>query len=360
MNMRLKMMRRQKWVIAGVAVLAMMSSVVLVATNFQLVQVNSSNIEKNVWASPSVSWVMNPTNTIVYIAGTSTAGTTLAAASDLSTLLGNAFNLWSGATYQSTLANGLSFTEGANSTANSQFNSNDCVNTIGFTQNLGSSIIGETQVTHITTGTPGSPIGAYNISSACQGTCPYQVCIIDADVEFNSGFNFYTPSYSSPPSSYFDLRTVATHEIGHMIGLDHSGLASAIMFPYGDSGNGGAKSALTLDDLIGSEVLYPNSSSGIESLLGQITGNVSFSGGGGVYAAHLVAYDDTTGNTVTDTLADPNGNYTLVVPAGVYVVALYPLAPDNNHGDTTINNYTGFAGGYPSATINTNYTGQTH
>jgi len=51
----------------------------------------------------------------------------------------------------------------------------------------------------------------------------------------------------------FDLETVALHETGHLLGLDHSAVAGSVMFPS----YGGVRRALTQDDLDGIRRLYP-------------------------------------------------------------------------------------------------------
>jgi len=51
----------------------------------------------------------------------------------------------------------------------------------------------------------------------------------------------------------FDLETVALHETGHLLGLDHSTVAGSVMFPS----YGGVRRALTQDDLDGIRRLYP-------------------------------------------------------------------------------------------------------
>ncbi len=50
----------------------------------------------------------------------------------------------------------------------------------------------------------------------------------------------------------FDLETVALHEIGHLLGLDHSNVLGSVMFPN----YGGARRALTPDDIAGIQTLY--------------------------------------------------------------------------------------------------------
>jgi len=51
----------------------------------------------------------------------------------------------------------------------------------------------------------------------------------------------------------FDVETVALHEVGHLLGLDHSSVAGSVMFPS----YGGVRRALTADDINGVRRLYP-------------------------------------------------------------------------------------------------------
>jgi hypothetical protein len=275
----------------------------------------------------------------------------------LTSALNTAFSLWSGAQYQGTNVNTLSFTQGADN-GNTTFVSGDCVNSIGFTESLATGIIAETEITSYSSSTP--PFDYSCSRGPTPRICPQEVCISDADIEFNSDAFFYTPSYGRPPSDYFDFQTVATHEIGHLIGLDHSGLANAVMYPYGDSGTGGIKYALATDDVIGSAALYPNSA--IVNWVGGIRGTVMV-GGNPAFGAHVVAIDSATGNVVTDTLSDPSGNYHLRMFQGNYFVMVMPLATDTSgsnstSGVTSIHNYRGFANGYPGAAVQTGFTGK--
>lgn len=50
----------------------------------------------------------------------------------------------------------------------------------------------------------------------------------------------------------FDVETVALHEIGHLLGLDHSNVSGAVMFPS----YGGKRRMLTSDDVAGIQTLY--------------------------------------------------------------------------------------------------------
>ncbi|KAK1563453.1 hypothetical protein Q3G72_027777 [Acer saccharum] len=67
----------------------------------------------------------------------------------------------------------------------------------------------------------------------------------DADEQWAAG--------AAPGSNSFDLETVALHEIGHLLGLGHSRVEGAIMYP---SISNGVTKGLHQDDIRGIRVLY--------------------------------------------------------------------------------------------------------
>lgn len=76
---------------------------------------------------------------------------------------------------------------------------------------------------------------------------------LDADIQFNNvGFTWSTTGARNT----VDAQSIATHEEGHFLGLDHSASGSAIMFA---SYAGGLKRNLTSDDTAGVCAIYPRS-----------------------------------------------------------------------------------------------------
>jgi hypothetical protein len=59
-------------------------------------------------------------------------------------------------------------------------------------------------------------------------------------------------------SGGYDVETVALHELGHIIGLYHSSVGGAVMYPTVSSNF--TKRALTADDISGARALYPSQS----------------------------------------------------------------------------------------------------
>ena len=75
---------------------------------------------------------------------------------------------------------------------------------------------------------------------------------IDADIQFNNvGFTWSTDGRART----VDTQSIATHEEGHFLGLDHSAQASAVMYA---SYSGGIKRTLTTDDQAGVCTIYPS------------------------------------------------------------------------------------------------------
>ncbi|XP_019185320.1 PREDICTED: metalloendoproteinase 2-MMP-like [Ipomoea nil] len=58
-----------------------------------------------------------------------------------------------------------------------------------------------------------------------------------------------------PPPDGLDIQSVALHEIGHLLGLDHSEVREAVMWPFFKYGE--TKRVLQSDDIEGIRALYP-------------------------------------------------------------------------------------------------------
>ena len=175
--------------------------------------------------------------------------------------------------------------------------------------------------------------------------------IIKADIIFNPKTTFTTGGTSGQ-----DLQTVATHEIGHFLGLGHSPVVRAVMYPY-------ASNLITLgwDDVAGLSTLYPKSYPDV--VTGSIAGTVT-NNGAGVFGAHVYAESTTGGqpygNNVRMTpigeLTRPDGSYLIQgLPPGSYTVAAEPL-----DGPVTNDDETGYPAAFGKPSVNTGFTTRTH
>ena len=257
-----------------------------------------------------------------------------------------AFNSWSMASLAAgPVLTGIQVSEGPATTLtdpDAASNAVDCVNIVSFVPSAAvkfpTGVVAFTTVATVT-----QPIGQplpFNYqcnkgSTSTTQTCSQPSCIIDGDIMFNPGDPFSTAQPT--PSNAFDIQSVATHEVGHMLGLDHDGIAHSVMYPFGDAGLGRQR-YLSTDDALGIAVLYPGSSfsSSVGTLAGQVTLN-----GTPAFAAHIVAIDSATGNAVVDGLTDMQGNFNLAVPPGSYSVLALPLG-----GPFDLGNFGAWSCGY--------------
>jgi len=125
--------------------------------------------------------------------------------------------------------------------------------------------------------------------------------------------------------------SLITHEIGHLIGLDHSQLdinntednclslhsAYPMMYPYLCR----ETSTLHADDVVAVSALYPETN--LETTYGQITGFFVNSSGRPVLGANLWAKNTITGisySVVSDYLKQNTGFFSVLLPAGQYTL----------------------------------------
>lgn len=77
--------------------------------------------------------------------------------------------------------------------------------------------------------------------------------LVDADIEVNGGYHTFS---TSDDGVAVDIQNVLTHEVGHVVGLDHSADTSAVMYARAAAGET-SKRNLKQDDLEGVRYLYP-------------------------------------------------------------------------------------------------------
>lgn len=168
--------------------------------------------------------------------------------------------------------------------------------------------------------------------------------IFDADIMFNPNASFSTST--TTPSDRLDLESVATHEVGHLLGLDHSNILSSTMFPTILAGISFPRN-IELDDRIGLSSIYPNSSF---SSLGSISGTVRTTANAAVFGAMVVALDP-DGQAAASALTNPAGLFTIQgLSPGNYTVYAEPMNQPFTVSDVFTLSQT-----YPGQSVNTNF-----
>jgi hypothetical protein len=90
--------------------------------------------------------------------------------------------------------------------------------------------------------------------SSTLGVTWYSTSRDEADMALNTNFAWHAGSTScTNQSGKFDAQTVLLHENGHVVGLGHSDVQQAVMYPS----YGGARCQLHQDDIDGISSLYP-------------------------------------------------------------------------------------------------------
>lgn len=158
------------------------------------------------------------------------------------------------------------------------------------------------------------------LGSSAPSTAPGQ--ILDADIYFNpsdSTLTFATPTALPANPKSYDLQSLLTHELGHFLGFSHSGVWSAMMYPYAPAPGTFANARPTAqtpdaplsdDDRTGLRVLYPDPSDSLH--IGSIAGRIlpanplslptSPPGVTGIFGAQVVALDAQTGGVLAAVL----------------------------------------------------------
>jgi hypothetical protein len=120
-------------------------------------------------------------------------------------------------------------------------------------------------------------------------------------------------------TSSYNAQLALEHEIGHLLGLDHSAVLSAVMYPYVGTG---AAAAIDSDDRIAIAAVYPKADAQPvgATLKGSVVGST-----GAIFAAQVVAVN-ANGEPVATGLSDQSGQFELRgVPAGDYRLYAEPL-----------------------------------
>jgi len=181
--------------------------------------------------------------------------------------------------------------------------------------------------------------------------------ILDADILFNSQVQ-YSTNQSGPPANSTDLQTVATHEIGHFFGMDHSGVVRAIMFPFAPD----LERTLSYDDIAGLSQIYAKAAPDVPT--GVITGSVRLTDGSAIFGAHVFANSTTSADpyhgalrkTPIGAMTLPDGTYRIAgLPPDSYTVAAEPFDQPVTNQDIS-----GYATTFGRSSVQTNFTTRWH
>ncbi|MEZ5400354.1 MAG: matrixin family metalloprotease [Bryobacteraceae bacterium] len=136
-------------------------------------------------------------------------------------------------------------------------------------------------------------------------------------------FNPYKRHSASGIAATHDIGLVMLHEMGHVLGLDHSAVLNSVMAAEVELEPGSAPRAifplrqLSSDDRLTIAALYrPGELSRIE---GSVTED-----GASVAGAHVIAIDR-GGHPTVGAFTAADGSYSLAVPSGEYLLAVEPL-----------------------------------
>ena len=145
--------------------------------------------------------------------------------------------------------------------------------------------------------------------------------LAEADIVLNGVQVRWFTDINDTNSTRQFVESTVLHEIGHLIGLEHSPVGGATMFAWGAEGVS-THVGLSRDEIAAAQLLYPGAPLEAGHLRGQVLMNST-----AVFGAAVIA-EDSSGNVVSGTVTRENGWYELPgLPPGNYQVRVTPLDP---------------------------------
>ncbi|MEK6337560.1 MAG: matrixin family metalloprotease [Acidobacteriota bacterium] len=135
--------------------------------------------------------------------------------------------------------------------------------------------------------------------------------IVEADIALNPAQAFSTDGTFGT----YDLESTLTHEVGHLLGLEHSGIIGATMQPR-QAKNGVyslpaiTERTLSEDDIAGARVLY-GSRAGTGAISGRLIGSNFAGQSQPIFGGHVFAEDILTGRVVAGSVTFASGEFRL-------------------------------------------------
>ncbi|MCZ6632112.1 MAG: beta-propeller fold lactonase family protein [bacterium] len=160
----------------------------------------------------------------------------------------------------------------------------------------------------------------------------------DADIIFNGRDFQFSIVENTTPRGRVDLQDVMTHEVGHLLGLDHTPLVGhptvrPTMNPFNTAEMPREGRTLEQDDISGITALYPSAEA---RQLGSISGRVIHRSGSGAFGVNVVVYEAGSDRFLASAFSGSagsgqrgrggEGGYEIDgLPPGDYHVAIEPL-----------------------------------
>ena len=168
--------------------------------------------------------------------------------------------------------------------------------------------------------------------------------VLEADIALNAWLYSWFTDFSNTNSGAQFVETTVLHEIGHLLGLDHTPVGGATVV---DGGPGlGTGVGLSSDEIAAARFLYPAIASANQ--VGTISGTVRLNGVG--IRGAIVTAETTNGIAISSTPSDSSGFYRLpALPTGSYNVHVSPLDPDSASATSSLFRARDIAGDFGTA-----------